>query len=183
MSFRARLAAELEAPDEITETKKTSKGAIVTATGGGKIKVPLLAEAGMTAGIKTSIVKDRMVSKRTRPNSKKACLDHLISHRIMLVIDDFHYIDRETQIKIIRGLKGAVFEGLKVILLSVSYKAYEAIQAETEITGRFVHVGIPDWSDEDLSEIARKGFLKLDVDCPNSVISRFWLKSPTEVLS
>jgi hypothetical protein len=175
--FWTRLAAELQTPEEITETKKVSKGLDVSATGGGKIKIPLVAEGGASAALKTSVIRDKMVATKSRVNIKKACLDHLLKHNIILVIDDFHYIDRETQTKIIRALKGAVFDGVKVILLSVSYKAYEAIQAETEITGRFVHVDIPDWSEEDLAEIARKGCFKLDIDCANSLIGRFAAES------
>jgi hypothetical protein len=170
--FWSRLAAELQTPEEVVETKRSSKGLDASATGGGKLKIPFVAEGGASAGLKSSFVRDRIVAKKTRGNTKKECLDHLIKHQIILVIDDFHYIDRETQTQMIRALKGAVFEGLKVLLLSVSYRAYEAIQAETEVTGRFVHVGIPEWSEEDLSEIARKGFIKLDVDCHNSLISR-----------
>lgn len=169
--FWNRLAAELEVPEEITETRKRGRSHEGSGGGTAKVKVPLLGEVGATAGIKSSVVRDKMVAKKS--HAKKECLEHLIAHQIILVIDDFHYIERETQTKIIRALKGAVFDGLKVVLLSVSYKAYEAIQAETEITGRFVHVGIPDWSEADLAIIAKKGFHELDISCPNSLVERF----------
>ncbi len=59
------------------------------------------------------------------------------------------------------------------MLLSVPYKAFEAIQAEVEITGRFVHVNVPEWSETDLKEIAIKGFKALNVDFPSSLINLF----------
>lgn len=43
---------------------------------------------------------------------------------IPMVIDDFHYIPGESRPELMRNVKGAVFNGLKVILLSVSHRVF-----------------------------------------------------------
>ncbi|MGE7207686.1 hypothetical protein ACQKJZ_18680 [Sphingomonas sp. NPDC019816] len=90
----------------------------------------------------------------------------MLTNGIVLILDDFHYLDDEARVGTIKSLKGAVFRGLKVILLSTPYRAFEAIKAEPEITGRFKHVTVSDWSREDLRKIAEAGFDALNVSCP-----------------
>jgi hypothetical protein len=97
----------------------------------------------------------------------------MLANGIVLILDDFHYLDDEARAGAIKSLKGAVFRGLKVILLSTPYRAFEAIKAEPEITGRFKHVTVPDWSREDLRKIADAGFDALNVNCPPRIIEEF----------
>ena len=87
----------------------------------------------------------------------------MIDNEIALIIDDFHYIERLHQINLIRSLRGAMFDGLKVILISVPHHAYAAQVAENELTGRLVHVEVPEWKIDDLSEIAHLGAAALNV--------------------
>jgi hypothetical protein len=90
-------------------------------------------------------------------------IDVLVKRSICLVIDDFHYVDEDIRSSIIKSIKGAIFRGLKVILLSTPHRAFEAIKAESEITGRFKHVTVPAWSIEDLKLIATTGFNAMNV--------------------
>jgi len=76
----------------------------------------------------------------------------------VLVIDDFHYVNREAQLAIVRGVKDLVFDGLGVILASVPHRAFDAVRVEKEMTGRVAHLRITAWSDDELVEIARLGF-------------------------
>ncbi|CAN7264509.1 TniB family NTP-binding protein [Agrobacterium tumefaciens] len=90
---------------------------------------------------------------------------------IILVIDDFHYIDSDARTEIVRNLKGSIFNGLKVLLLSVAHRVFDAISAESELTGRFISVTLPEWKNDELEKIARLGFAELKVDCPEPIIS------------
>src|SRR5437016_3829704 len=89
-----------------------------------------------------------------RIDSMHTALEHMIEHSLCLVIDDFHYIPEEDRAACVRTLKGAVFNGLKVVLLSTPHRAFEAIKAEAEVTGRFRHVTVPVWELDDLKKIA-----------------------------
>jgi hypothetical protein len=67
-------------------------------------------------------------------------------------------------------VKGAVFNGLKVLLLSVTHRAFDAIKAESELTGRFVSITVPEWTHDELSQIPELGFSALSVRVPEQLL-------------
>ncbi len=104
-------------------------------------------------------------------------LEALKSRYMALLIDDFHYLDKPTQKAIIQSLKGAVYDGLSVILLAVPHRAFDPITVEHEMEGRFKHIQIPDWSQVDLSKIPDLGFEALNVSCPQKAMDRICSES------
>ncbi len=109
-------------------------------------------------------------STTVRVDSMSGALARLVADGIMLVIDDFHYIKAETRTELMRNVKGAVFNSLKVILLSVTHRVFDAIKAESELTGRFTATSLPHWTTQDLAQIPKKGFSELGTICPESII-------------
>jgi hypothetical protein len=89
-----------------------------------------------------------------------------------LLIEDFHYIEPATQRAILRALKSAVFDGLRVLILAVPHRAFDATEVEDEIEGRIEHVDVPAWSLNDLSEIAEKGFRALELEVAKNIQRR-----------
>lgn len=108
---------------------------------------------------------------------KLKALNALQELNIALLIDDFHYIDPELQRTIIRAIKQQIFKGLRVIILAVPHRAYDALRVETEMTGRVVQLPIPLWGIEELKEIARKGFENLNAICGDHIIERLAIES------
>lgn len=112
-------------------------------------------------------------TKRTyRLDSMASALKHMKDKDIILVVDDFHYLEDAARVEFVRNVKGAVFAGLKVILLSVSHRKFDAIKAESELTGRLISVSVPEWSNRDLTLIPQKGFPALNVRCPEDVVEK-----------
>lgn len=149
--FWKYVCSELEIPsvtEESTqdETGLRLEGSFILTAGGSKIS-------------KTS----KLFRKE---NGMDDALREMVDRRIILVIDDFHYIKNECRVEIVRNIKGAVFQGLKVVLLSVAHRTFDAIKAESELTGRFNSVELPPWSLDDLIKIASLGFeaLKIQYD-------------------
>jgi hypothetical protein len=99
-------------------------------------------------------------------------ITRLLSNKIILVIDDFHYINKDQRVTLMRQVKGAVFGGLKVVLLSVTHRAFDAIKDESELTGRFTAISLPAWDMRELSQVPLLGFDALRVDCSRSIIDR-----------
>ncbi len=117
-------------------------------------------------------------TKRTyRIDNMATAIRHLLENKIILVIDDFHYPPEEMRIDFLRNIKGAVFAGLKIILLSVTHRAFDAIKAEAELTGRFSSTIVPEWSREDLKKIPEKGFRALNVNCDGHIIDRLAIEA------
>jgi hypothetical protein len=115
----------------------------------------------------------RQIAKQTRHiNTLSEVVSFLTLSGIILVIDDFHYIDRDTRMVLMRNVKGAVFNGLKVLLLSVTHRAFDAIRAESELTGRFTAITLPTWAQSDLARIPELGFSALGVRAKEAMISQ-----------
>lgn len=166
------VCTELKLASEFTETDLSSgqgnvgvSGEISSGLPGNQTKI------GLTIG--GSALRSKQEVRKYLPDSTYQSIEFLLRERISLVIDDFHYLPDAVRLSFIQTIKGAVFRGLKVILLSTPHRAFEAIKAEAEITGRFRHVTVPAWSGEDLQIIATAGFSAMNVRVTGSDIGRF----------
>jgi AAA domain len=150
---------ELNYPSEITKTL------------GDKSE----AKAGVAAFLVTA-GGSRLSSTETKRtytiDSMASAIRHLIERNLVLVIDDFHYMPDGVRLEFLRNVKGAVFNGLKVLLLSVTHRAFDAIKTETELTGRFTAITVPEWSEEDLRKIPEIGFGALNVSCGEGITAQ-----------
>jgi len=154
--FWDKVASELTIPYEFQE----ESGSETSLTGSGS--VPFITTAS------GSRLQSKNRTKVFRVDSMAAALSLMQRDKIMLVIDDFHYLPEDDRRTVMRNVKGAVFTGLKVILLSVSHRVFDAIKAEAELTGRFTAISLPHWSQNDLRKVPLQGFdeLRLQVDEP-----------------
>lgn len=88
-----------------------------------------------------------------------------------LVIDDFHFIERDVQRELVRTLKPLVLTGVPIVFVSISHRVREVVTAEPDMTGRVTTLTIDFWSDEDLLFIARRGFAVLNLIDENEILA------------
>jgi hypothetical protein len=152
-----KICYELNYPVEITkgDSAKTSITAAIR---------------GLIFSASGSQLSESETKRKYTIDSLASATRHLIENDIALIIDDFHYLDEEARQEFLRNVKGSVFAGLHVVLLSVTHRTFDAIKAETELTGRFISVTVPEWSRDDLSLIPEKGFAALNVSCPRIIM-------------
>jgi len=153
------VCSELNIPDETTTSDEKASGI------NGGLTTPVISAKG-------SKLRRRVTAERRTVNSIADALDALVSDRIILVVDDFHYLTPETRATFLRNVKGAVFSGLKVLLLSVTHRAFDAIKAESELTGRFISITLPNWTTDELKQIPTLGFSALGVNCKDTLIAK-----------
>lgn len=155
---------EKQASTEITGTieAKAKAGAnLLVAKGSGEL-------GGSISGSETSgSAKSRTVSPRV------AALEGLSKSRVPLVVDDFHYLKRDSQASIVRALKGPIFNGLPVAIIAIPHRRYDALKVEREMTGRIESIEIPPWTEDELQFIPHVGFQHLGVEVPESIMRRF----------
>jgi len=77
---------------------------------------------------------------------------------LQLVVEDFHYLNRDVQIEIFQQWKYFVDEGVSVLVVSTSHHAGDIARANPDLTGRIRLIDISQWSIEDLEKIVKKGF-------------------------
>jgi hypothetical protein len=88
----------------------------------------------------------------------RRALDAMNAANAILVVDDFHYLNRDLQGRIVRSLKGEIFKGFPAVAIAIPHRRYDAVRVEREMNGRLEPIKVPDWSIEELMEIPAKGF-------------------------
>jgi len=158
--FWETVRSELSIPIENSITQGSESS--ISAEG----SIPFVTTAG------GSHLSSKSATETFKIDSMSRALEYMTNERIILVVDDFHYIPSDVRTDIMRNVKGAVFNGLKVLLLSVTHRVFDAIKAESELTGRFTTVTLPHWTKNDLKQIPLKGFEALGVNCDDTLIEK-----------
>lgn len=166
-SILNELDIEIDDSISVGKSKATEEGGEIE----GGIDVGIF-KLGSKIGDKETHSDDSSKTSIKIRSLKLKALNALQEMNIALLIDDFHYIEQDLQRTIIRAIKQPIFKGLRVIILAVPHRAFDALRVETEMTGRVVQLPISLWDVEELKEIAIKGFQKLNVTCSDKIIER-----------
>lgn len=101
--------------------------------------------------------------------SKDKVIQYYKENGKVLVIDDFHYAPKAMQMKMAQQLKDAIRRELKVVVVSLPHRADDAIRQNADLSGRLSLINIEAWKEEDLKEIALKGFRELQIQITDEV--------------
>ena len=175
-SFWKQIYEKLDIPIEYQSTQSKITTKTVTGKGTGKISIPFITGIDIESGADFSDTNGNDMSyKKIRNNS--TIMKTIIQNDMVVVIDDFHYIEPEIQTYIARTLKTEMFNGLKAILLSLPHRSDDAIRRNPDLIGRTAFIEIKAWSKDELSEIARKGFSLLKMNLSECEIEKIAIES------
>lgn len=161
---------ELILVEEKTESSNTSTTINVGLE--GETGIPLIAKVKPSGNIEMTAVQSSETKRTISLNPKLVALKAINKFKIPIVIDDFHYISREYQGKLVRALKPLVFEGVPVILIAIPHRRFDAVKVEKEMTGRFEPIDVPTWEADELKEISLKGFEMMNLKIDESIHDR-----------
>lgn len=128
-------------------------------------------EAGFSSTIGNT-EKTSMLQRRKMSNKGKA-ISLLQETKIPIIVDDFHYIDKEIQKRIVRALKAPIMYGVPVICIAIPSRKFDVIDVERELTGRMDSIDMPVWDINELEKIAIDGFTTLNCKIPEDTIRTF----------
>ena len=157
-------------PIERTETEGAKIVGELAATAGGKAGIPFVAEG--KANIKGGVSADSS-SSITKKYSTTA-LDDIVREiggsDYVVFVDDFHYIDRNVQEEIGKQIKAAAEKGIRICTASVPHRSDDVVRSNPELRGRVTAIDMNYWTDDELEQIAFRGFRELNVDLAPAVI-------------
>lgn len=165
---------DVSMPDSYTLTE-SNKDTTTASTSTGLNMFGFSGKVGLTGGEEEAHTKSNSFRKLT--SLKQRAIKALEQHLPIIVIDDFHYIEQGVQRQIVRALKQPIFNGLRVVIIAVPHRAYDALKVETEMTGRVTQLSIKLWELDELKQIAYSGFKELNVECSDDIISIFAAES------
>ncbi len=157
-------------PIERTETEGSKIAGELAATAGGKAGIPYVAEG--KADIKGGVFADS--SSSTTKKYSTTALDDIVREiggsDYVVFVDDFHYIDRNVQEEIGKQIKAAAEKGIRICTASVPHRSDDVVRSNPELRGRVTAIDMNYWTDDELEQIAFRGFRELNVDLAPAVI-------------
>src|SRR5699024_8192858 len=115
--------------------------------------------------------------KETFSLTKDKIIEYYKKENLVLVIDDFHYAPEKKRIQIAQQLKDAIRRGFKAIVVSLPHRADEAIRQNADLSGRLSLINMGPWEVEDLKEIAKVGFAKLNIGIEDDIAEKIAIES------
>jgi hypothetical protein len=91
----------------------------------------------------------------------------------VLLVDDFHYIDRASQGLVAQAMKEAVRQEVKIVTAAVTHRSDDVIRSLADLRGRVINLDLRYWDKDSLIKIARIGFDKLHVTFDEPAIAHF----------
>lgn len=163
ISNKIGLPIETEATDAKTnEVQGSLKGKLILAEGTGTVK-----------NASTQSYKAKLITGKDR------VIEELVSNEFVLVLDDFHYIEKELQLDIAHQLKDAIRKELRAVVISLPHRADDAIRKNSDLNARMNFINIEPWSEEELKVIPLTGFRKLGIDISDEFAARLAKESIT----
>lgn len=135
--------------------------------------IPFIGEVGGKGSSSHNRSRSTGVSNSRDTKPKTRALQGLEGAKGALIIDDFHYLDLDTQASVVRALKGPISRGLPAILIAIPHRRYDAVRVEKEMTGRVENVTINSWQEDELAEIPKQGFPLLNVSTSDEILNTF----------
>jgi hypothetical protein len=159
-------------PTEITTTKSSERGISGSGEGSGKIKVPLISEVEAKISAETSMSWGTETSTTRRIDGLSQVIREISKSEFCVFIDDFHYIREDIREEIGRQIKAAAENGVKIITASVPHRSDDVVRSNPELRGRVAAIDLDYWSVEELSQIASKGFIGLNINTEAKLINQ-----------
>lgn len=166
----------VEQLDLFTDTSATKgKGSNTGASGelSGQLGLPFVAKGKAKVSPSYSRQRNSSTTNSRTLSSKARALQGLRDTQQTLIIDDFHYLNRDIQGSVVRALKALIFDGNPVILIAIPHRRYDAVRVEKEMTGRVQEVPISYWTEDELAHIPSKGFPILNVQTTGHIVEKF----------
>lgn len=168
----SQILAEVQGYSGIEESEGRESSQHLGGTLEAKAGIPFLAQGKGKVDTGLGKKQIRGTKRSLSLSQRSAALSQLREAQMPLIIDDFHYLDREFQGNLVRALKPLVFEGHPVILIAIPHRRYDVVKVEREMTGRLETIEVPAWSHEELIQISEIGFPLLNMDVSDKVTQR-----------
>lgn len=115
--------------------------------------------------------------KKNYKGNKDRVIEYFKANNKVFVLDDFHYATPDIQYDIACQLKEVIRLDFKAVVISLPHRSDDAIRLNPDLAGRIPVIEIKSWEQNQLEEIARKGFKELNVFIDEALITRIALES------
>lgn len=163
----------MDVPDETASGATTGGSVEAGAEARGKASLPFVAsgEAGGSASASVSHSRERVAIRRR--GGLAQAIRELADSDFVVLVDDFHYMQRDAQTEVAYELKEAARQGVRVVTASVPHRSDDVVRALPELRGRVLTVDTSYWELEHLMRIGELGFEALNGEIGGAVLRDF----------
>jgi hypothetical protein len=163
----------MDVPTSTTSSRTTSGkiGGEVSTKGG--LQLPLIAkgEVGVAANAELSREASNEIARERRGLAQ--VVHEVGGSDFVILLDDFHYMERSVQVEVAKTLKEATRLGVKIITAAVSHRGDDIVRANPELRGRVRAIDLGYWIPDELRQIAAIGFSILNLNIDPQTITTF----------
>jgi hypothetical protein len=163
----------METPNSKTTTTTTGGSGGGSVTAKGEVGVPLVAKGSVEAKVEGTLSASRSLAETGARRGMAQVIDEIGSSEFVLLIDDFHYMDRGIQTEVAKQIKEAARLGVKICTASVPHRSDDVVRGNPELRGRVRAVDLTYWSQNELAMIPGIGFPRLNMDIDAQTTMRF----------
>lgn len=139
----------------------------------GGVEIPLIAKGGGESSYQnTTSNADSATTTNVRTGLAQVAKE-IAGSDFTLLIDDYHYMDRQVQVEAAKQIKTAAERGIRICVASVPHRADDVVRSNPELRGRTTNLDTKFWTADELSQIALVGFQKLNATITTEAAKRF----------
>ena len=163
----------MDLPNASTEGRSVGGSVSGEVAAKGSLALPLVAsgELGLTG--KGELTRDVSTQETRERRGLPQIVKEIGNSEFVILLDDFHYMDRDLQIEVAKMLKEAVRLDVKIVTAAVAHRGDDVVRANPELRGRVRTIDLGYWTKPELLEIARSGFESLNAKVDLDAIQKF----------
>jgi hypothetical protein len=165
------------APSQTATQNTSTKSDQIAGQISGGAQIPLLARGDAQVSYQTTGAKANSTTTTVSRQGLVQVVNEIANSSYVLLIDDFHYMDREVQIDAAKQIKLAAERGVRICVASVPHRADDVVRSNPELRGRTTNIDTTFWSLSELEQIAVIGFDKLNARIISADAQRFAAES------
>jgi hypothetical protein len=167
----------MDAPVEQAETTGTKVKAEGGGQAGGEVGIPFLAKGKAHAEARIGAETSQEIRKSFETRSLQQVIKEIGGSTFAVFVDDFHYIPKDVQKEIGKQIKEAAENGVKIITASVPHRSDDVVRSNTELRGRVTAIDVEYWTEDELEQIAYRGFRELNIDLSPTIVRRLTVEA------
>lgn len=163
----------MDTPTTTTGSKSLTGSAKVTAGAHGEAHVPFVAKGGVSIGAEVGGAGTTTDTSTTGRRGMAQVVEEIANSAFVLLVDDFHYMDRAIQVEVARQLKEAARLHVKICTASVPHRSDDVVRSNPELRGRVRTIDLKYWNPDELWQIALIGSQLLNFDIEKDSLLKF----------
>jgi hypothetical protein len=167
----------MDVPAQRAETTGKTIYGEIEGKAGGSVGIPLVVKGNAELGAKIGGEASTETTKTFGPGGLQQVVREIGGSGFTVFVDDFHYIPKEVQKEIGQQIKEAAEGGVRIVTASGPHRSDDVVRSNTELRGRVMAIDTHYWKEDELEQIAYRGFRELNMDISPGVMRRLTMES------